>query len=142
LLDEAQSDEAVKTHALTQALDVARFAGEARIEARLVDGATRDFNLMVRRDAAQAELEVWRLVQEQAQQQAQHQAQQDRSLSADVALLYCADGKLAVTLGDAPAQTQLLQPGDTLRIDSPNRLACKIEGAGALLAISIRYAPR
>ena len=47
-------------HALTQPLDIARFAGEAAIDARLVDGATRDFNLMVRRGAATGELEVWR----------------------------------------------------------------------------------
>jgi uncharacterized protein len=32
------------------------FAGEARVECRLVAGATRDFNVMVRRDAVRAEV--------------------------------------------------------------------------------------
>jgi len=129
LLDEAQSGEAVTTHALTQACDTARFAGEAHIDARLVDGPTRDFNLMVRRDRAQGELDVWHATQQQAPG--------ERTLSADVALLYCASGAIAVALGDAEAQR--LEPGDTLRIDAPNNLSCRIEGEGALLAIRIRY---
>jgi len=133
LLDEAQSGEAVTTHALTQAFDTARFAGEAHIDARLVDGPTRDFNLMVRRDRAQGELDVWHTTQQQAPG--------ERTLSADVALLYCASGAIAVALGDAEAdsQAQRLEPGDTLRIDAPNNLSCRIKGEGALLAIRIRY---
>jgi uncharacterized protein len=129
LLDEAQSGEAVATHALAQAFDTARFAGEAHIDARLVDGPTRDFNLMVRRDRAQGELDVWHTTQQQAPG--------ERTLSADVALLYCASGAIAVALGDAEAQR--LEPGDTLHIDAPNNLSCRIEGEGALLAIRIRY---
>jgi environmental stress-induced protein Ves len=129
LLDEAQSGDAMTTHALTQPLDTARFAGEAHIDARLVDGPTRDFNLMVRRDRAQGELDVWHATQQQAQT--------EHTLSADVALLYCASGAIAVALGDAEAQR--LEPGDTLRIDAPNNLSCRIEGEGALLAIRIRY---
>ncbi|WP_036024427.1 HutD/Ves family protein [Paraburkholderia dilworthii] len=136
LLDEAQCDDTVKTHALTRPLDIARFNGEAPIDARLVDGATRDFNLMVHRESAQGELEVWRA----AGHIAPHAARHERTLSADVALLYCANGPLAVTLGNAPEQW--LQTGDALRIDTPNALPCKVEGTGALLAISIRYAAR
>lgn len=124
LLDEAGGE---KTHALTQALDMARFAGEAHIDARLVDGATRDFNLMVRRDAAQGEVEVWR-------------GAARRTLCADVVLLYCAQGAVRVAPGDA--QPLSLETGDTLRIDTPNALSCVVEGEGALLAISIRYAQR
>ncbi|WP_027213283.1 HutD/Ves family protein [Burkholderia sp. WSM2232] len=177
LLDEVQSDNAVTTHALTQPLDIVRFAGEARIDARLVEGATRDFNLMVRRGFAEGELEVWHGAQQQGQQKTRHEAQQQaqqpgRTLSADVALLYCASGAPTVALGDAaahaeacheahveacheahaqapaaspaPADTQVhaLQAGDTLRIDAPNALSCTIEGAGTLLAISIRYTQR
>ncbi len=136
LLDEAQSDHTVKTHALTRPLDIARFSGETAIDARLVDGATRDFNLMVRRDSAQGELEVWRA--------AQHETQRERTLSADVVLLYCANGPLAVTLAGAPgnAHAQWLQTGDALRIDTPTALPCNMEGTGALLAISIRYTQR
>ncbi|CAB3719112.1 Protein Ves [Paraburkholderia rhynchosiae] len=138
LLDEAQCDDTVKTHALTRPLDIARFNGEAQIDARLVDGATRDFNLMVRRESAQGELEVWRAAQHEAQHEAQHAAEHERTLSADVVLLYCAKGPLAVTLANAHAQW--LQTGDALRIDTPNALPCNMEGTGALLAISIRYA--
>ncbi|WMY06956.1 HutD/Ves family protein [Paraburkholderia phenoliruptrix] len=150
LLDEAHSDNAVKTHALTRPLDIARFAGEARIDARLVDGPTRDFNLMVRRGAARGELEVWRQtqqVQKARQMQQSTQPQSERTLSADVALLYCASGALTVTLGDAranaraDAQRHQLQTGDTLRIEAPNALSCTMEGEGALLAIRLRYTP-
>lgn len=126
LLDETDAGaQAVKTHGLTQPLDIARFAGEAQIDARLVDGATRDFNLMVRRGAAVGETEVWR--------DATH-----RTLSADVVLLFCASGSVSVTLGDE-AGTHVLEADDTLRIDTPGALSCTVKGTGALLAISIRY---
>ncbi|MFM0646623.1 HutD family protein [Paraburkholderia bryophila] len=114
----------VKTHALTQPLDIARFAGETPIDARLVDGATRDFNLMVRRGAARGEVEVWRDATQHA-------------LSADVVLLYCAEGAVSVSLGDAAAQP--LATGDTLRINAPDALHCAVQGAGALLAIRLHY---
>ncbi len=41
-------------------MDVATFAGETAIDCALVDGPTRDFNLMVRRDRARGTLEVVR----------------------------------------------------------------------------------
>jgi environmental stress-induced protein Ves len=132
VLDETGA-RAVKSHPLTRALDIARFDGEAQIDARLIDGATGDFNLMVRRDAAQGELDVWR---GQSQQRTQH------SVSADVVLLYCASGSVALAVGDAEALP--LDTGDTLRIDMQdpsNALSCALEGAGAVLAISIRYTP-
>jgi uncharacterized protein len=121
----------VRSHTLTRALDIARFDGEARIDARLIDGATRDFNLMVRRDAAQGEVDVWR---GQSQQSTQH------TLSADVVLLFCASGSVTLKPGDT--QALQLEAGDTLRIDAPTALRCALEGAGAVLAISIRYTPR
>ncbi|MFM0199958.1 HutD family protein [Paraburkholderia fungorum] len=122
---ESSGAHAVKTHALTQPLAIAQFAGEARIDARLVDGATRDFNLMVRRGAAVGETEVWR-------------GATQRTLFADVVLLFCASGSVQVALG-GDAQPRALETGDTLRIDTPNALPCVVEGTGALLAISIRY---
>ncbi len=128
LLDEKVETSTTNTLALTQPLDIAQFAGEAQIDARLVDGATRDFNLMVRRGAAVGETEVWR-------------GATQRSLSADVVLLFCASGSVSVTLG-GEVQPQVLEADDTLRIDTPNALSCVVEGAGALLAISIRYTQR
>ncbi|WCM21111.1 HutD family protein [Paraburkholderia bryophila] len=120
----AASSGVAKTHALTQPLDIARFAGETAIDARLVDGATRDFNLMVRRGAARGEVEVWRGTTQHA-------------LSADVVLLYCAEGAVSVSLGDAAAQP--LATGDTLRVNAPDALHCAVQGAGALLAIRLHY---
>jgi uncharacterized protein len=120
LLDDAEGH----THALTQPLDIARFKGEAAIDARLVDGATRDFNLMLRRGAAAGDVEVWRDATE-------------HTLTADVVLLFCAAGPVEITLGhNAPVN---LTDNDTLRIDSAKALRCVKDGAGALLAISIRY---
>ena len=127
LLDEAQGP----THKLTQPLDIARFAGETAIDARLVDGATRDFNLMVRRGAATGELDVWRSAS--GASETQHHI-----LSADVVLLYCAAGSLEVTLGDTAPVTLALD--DTLHIEAPEALTCKISGEGALLAIRLHYA--
>jgi len=131
LLDEAQGEGGTRTHALTQPLDIARFAGEAAIDARLVDGPTRDFNLMVRRGAATGELAVWR-------SDGGERSAQQHTLSADVVLLFCADGELDVTLGDAAPVA--LATHDTLRIDASQALACTVTGKGALLAIRIRYA--
>jgi hypothetical protein len=135
VLDEVDALNVVKSHTLTQALDIARFDGEAHIDARLVDGATRDFNLMVRRDEVQGEVEVWHGQSKQGTQQSTQ-----RTLSADVALLFCASGSVAATAGDTEPLS--LDAGDTLRIDMSNALPCALEGAGSVLAISIRYTQR
>jgi environmental stress-induced protein Ves len=125
MLDKAEG----RTHALTQPLAIARFKGETAIDARLVDGATRDFNLMVRRGAATGEVDVWR-----------GDAQRTLSavLSADVALLFCADGSVDITLGDAAPVS--LAVNDTLYIDEPQALRCVARGVGSVLAVGIRYA--
>jgi environmental stress-induced protein Ves len=121
LLDEAGGI----THALREPLDLARFAGETAIDARLVDGATRDFNLMVRRGAATGDVEVWRDATR-------------AQLDADVVLLFCAHGELQVATGDG-AHAITLTTNDTLRIDHAHALPCEVTGQGALLAVSIRY---
>ena len=118
-------DEAGRTHVLTQSLDVAHFAGEAAIDARLVNGATRDFNLMVRRDAARGTLEVWR-------------TNERRSMHAQTVLLYCAQGGLDVRV-DSERHVRL-EAGDTLRIDTLDAqcpLHIETRGAGALLAVAL-----
>ncbi|MEM5420875.1 HutD family protein [Paraburkholderia sp. BR14263] len=118
-------DEAGRTHVLTQPLDVAHFAGEAAIDARLVNGATRDFNLMVRRDAARGTLEVWR-------------ANERRSMHAQTVLLYCAQGGQDVRVDNE--RHVRLEAGDTLRIDTldaQRSLNIDTRGAGALLAVAL-----
>ncbi|WP_395061556.1 HutD family protein [Paraburkholderia silvatlantica] len=118
-------DEAGRTHVLAQPLDVARFAGETAIDARLVNGATRDFNLMVRRDAARGTLEVWR-------------ANERRSMQAQTVLLYCAQGAQDVRVNNERHVS--LEAGDTLRVDTlaaPCPLHIETRGAGALLAVAL-----
>ena len=124
LLDEAGS--AASTHALTQPLDVARFAGETAIAARLVDGPTRDFNLMVRRDAARGTLDVWR-------------APVTRDVTAQTVLLYCAQGSVRVRVEHREAAF-VLSTGDTLRIDAAHAaqpVNLETQGEGALLAVTL-----
>jgi environmental stress-induced protein Ves len=118
------------THALMEPLAVASFDGEAALDAQLVDGATRDFNLMVRRDVAQGDLQVWR---------AAAQPGAARVLDGDVVLLYCASGAVTVALSAGSAQASRLHAGDTLRIDAPQALHGTLAGDGAVLAVSIRY---
>ena len=95
------------------------------IDARLIDGATRDFNLMVRRGAATGDVAIWR-------------DPTHTQLDADVVLLFCAQGELHVATDNA-ANTTTLVTMDTLRIDHARALSCEVTGKGALLAISIRY---
>ncbi|QGZ63006.1 HutD/Ves family protein [Paraburkholderia acidisoli] len=131
LLHEArdESGDAEKTYALETPLDIARFRGEASISARLIDGPTRDFNLMVRREAARGTLDVWR-------------DNATRSVQAQTVLLYCAQGEQRIRV-DGELEVQLAT-GDTLRIDAPvATLASTLEtrGAGALLAIALTLIP-
>ncbi|WP_084612734.1 HutD family protein [Pseudogulbenkiania sp. MAI-1] len=110
-------------YALCQPLARAVFAGEAAIEATLPGGATRDFNLMLRRDAAQGRVEVW-------------QGAGRHVLDGDVVLLFCAQGRVELSLGgDAPLA---LEADDTLRLDAAAALDCRMAGDGSLLAVSIR----
>jgi environmental stress-induced protein Ves len=48
-----------RVHALTTPFAPFVFAGEARVAVTLVDGPTRDFNLMVRRAQTHGEIRVW-----------------------------------------------------------------------------------
>lgn len=127
------------THALSEPLSIARFDGEAAIDAQLVDGPTRDFNLMVRRDRARAELRVW-------------QGAGRHTLDADIALVLCARGALDVRVERAaqapapagasasasPVQASLATL-DTLVLDTPRALTCDVTGEGAALAVLVHY---
>ena len=75
-----------RVHSLTTPFTPFAFAGEAKVAVTLVDGPTRDFNLMVRRARAQGELQVWRTVG-------------GHSLDPAVALVYCAHGVIATADG-------------------------------------------
>lgn len=49
-----------RTHVLTVPFAPFAFPGEAKVDVALVGGATRDFNLMVRRAHGHGEVQVWR----------------------------------------------------------------------------------
>jgi uncharacterized protein len=121
------SGPAAHTLALRQPLDVARFAGETPIEARLVDGPTRDFNLMLRRGVAHGTLEVWG-------------APKAQRFTAQTVLLYCARGQVQARVDGAAPVTLLAS--DTLRIDTSQADATQpveieTQGEGAVLVIAL-----
>ena len=77
------------SHALTRVFEPYRFRGEDSIDARLVGGASVDFNVMVRRGRARAEVRIW-----------------DRAYAvrcAGEALVYCARGDFEVLSGGEAA---------------------------------------
>jgi environmental stress-induced protein Ves len=129
VLDETDASDEIgaqaRAHTLANALDVACFDGETPISARLIDGPTRDFNLMVRRDVARATFEIWR-------------DRVAREVSGETLLLYCASGAWNVRVSDA--ERVVLNAGDTLRIDTADaarHARIETQGEGALLAIAL-----
>ncbi|KIG03507.1 HutD/Ves family protein [Caballeronia concitans] len=98
-----------RVHVLDQPLAMARFAGETPIHASLLDGPTRDFNVMVRRGRARASVDIRR------------GAAREIGAGHDLTFVHCVSGSLAV---DADGTT--LGPGDTLCID---RAALRVEAA-------------
>ena len=81
-------------HQLGTPFEPYAFRGEDVIEARLVDGASRDFNVMVRRGCARGAVRLW-----------------DRAAAVQCmgeALLYCARGDFEVVSG---GETALLSAG-------------------------------
>ncbi|MCS6514314.1 HutD family protein [Burkholderia thailandensis] len=119
-------------HALRAPLDRVAFAGETEIAAELHDGPTRDFNLMVRRDAARGGVELWR-------------SGAAYPLRADTVLLFCASGAPVVDFGDGASVA--LSAFDTLRIDvcadvparapASGERRCAIRGDGVLFAVGV-----
>lgn len=91
-----------RRHALTRTLEPFAFAGESRVEVELAGGATRDFNLMVRRGRAQGAVSVLK-------------ASSPVTLPPDGVVAYVADGAAhvdGVTLarGDSWTGTGRLEP--------------------------------
>ncbi|QWT19988.1 HutD family protein [Bacillus sp. NP157] len=91
-----------REHALTTPCVPFAFPGEARVDVRLAGGATRDFNLMVRRGVATARLDVL----------------QGPGVFADIALVHIARGTAeadgaALAQGDTALDTRrlVLPPG-------------------------------
>ncbi|WP_158880532.1 HutD family protein [Rhodanobacter sp. L36] len=75
-----------RTHALVEPFEPFGFPGESRVTVRLVDGATHDFNLMVRRALTHGDVTTWR-------------GAETRIADADVVLVYCARGNMDIADG-------------------------------------------
>ncbi|MEO7053007.1 MAG: HutD family protein [Rhodanobacter sp.] len=75
-----------RKHALTTAFAPFAFPGEAKVEVALAGGATRDFNLMVRRAHLCGSLQVWR-------------GRATRAIEPSAALVFCARGEIVTADG-------------------------------------------
>ena len=106
-----------RVHPLTTPFAPFAFAGEAGVAVNLVDGPTRDFNLMVRRERARGEVLVW---------------QESGTCLADpsTVLVYCARGEIDTAEG-------ALQAGDAWRPSSTTPFTLR-HGA---LALVVRIGP-
>ncbi len=106
-----------RTHALTTPFAPFAFAGEAKVDVALASGATRDFNLMVRRGHACGSVHVWH-----------HAAGAPPDQHA--ALVYCARGKIAVN-------DTTLETGDSWL----NPFATQIRLHEGAIALMVRILP-
>ncbi len=117
------------THALTGALEPYRFRGEENLGAHLVGSPSRDFNLMVRRDAARGEIEVRRI--------SGTISTNAHAYNRTTLLLFCACGSWRVVGADGPEQ--ILRSGDSLLLeDQAGEVAIRPQHAdSALLCLRI-----
>lgn len=106
-----------RTHALTEPFAPFDFRGEAQVTVALAGGATRDFNLMVRRGRARGRVAVSR-------------QPGDVRLQAETVLLYCARGRLE--LGD-----QVLGPGDAWLRSARIPARLQLAPGGVVLAVNV-----
>lgn len=108
---------------LDQPLQRVHFSGEARVDCRLIEGPTRDFNVMVRARSIVAYI---------AASQPLH-ALAIAGPAGSQWLIYACSGAAAIT---ANADVVLLATGDGLRIDSPDQPAqFTISSSGRLLVM-------
>ncbi|MFM0322447.1 HutD/Ves family protein [Caballeronia glebae] len=109
-------------HVLDAPLAIAHFAGETPIHATLIDGPTRDFNVMVRRDRARATVAAGRTSSSLAHEH-------------DLTFLFCAQGRIDIKLADDARHT--LEAGDTLRVDRATPLNWVVRDGGSWLLVGI-----
>jgi len=84
---------------LTAAFDPHKFSGDDVVRCRLVDGPTRDFNVMTRRGLTHAAVKVWH--------------SPVRLTTPDAAIFFCARGASRIDAIE-------LQAGSALRLDRPS----------------------
>jgi len=110
------------THALTTPFAPFAFPGEAKVDVVLADGATRDFNLMIRRSHGRGEVQVWR-------------GPATRKPDPATMLVFCARGRIDTVEGslgacDAWRRSQAASDPLTLR-DGAVALVVRIESPGS-----------
>jgi len=109
-------------HELTTPFAPFAFPGEAGVEVTLADGATRDFNLMLRRDRVRGKVQVWHGPAVQAPDPA-------------IVLVFCARGLIDVAGETLHAAEAWLAPASTDRAitlhDGALALAVRVEPAAA-----------
>ncbi|BBU29273.1 hypothetical protein BTHE68_30070 [Burkholderia sp. THE68] len=111
-----------RAHTLDTSLASARFAGETPIHATLIDGPTRDFNVMVRRDRARATVDV-------------HHASCALTPAHELTFIHCARGRIDVKADDDARHT--LEAGDTLCLDRATALDCEVKKGASWLHVGI-----
>lgn len=92
------------THRLDRPYVPFAFPGEASVAVSLIDGATRDFNLMLRRGQAVGRIDAWH-------------APGRYVPGTDVALIYCARGEAATVDGVLHAGDALLTPSPGVELE-------------------------
>ena len=111
---------------LTERFQRVHFEGEANVECRLLAGATRDFNVMARRDAVRAEVVARPLVGSMVL----------FAESGVVWLAHALSGHAAARANDTSVE---LATGDTLRIEFASRDDGRvvIEGGGEIVLVKL-----
>ena len=109
-----------RTHALTEPFAPFAFRGEAQVSVTLAGGATRDFNLMVRRDRARGGIRVWR--------HGDHARLQGQTV-----MLYCARGRLEL-------DGEVLGPGDAWRRAATHPARLQLAPGSVVLAVDVQPA--
>ena len=107
-----------RTHALTAPFAPFAFPGEAKVDVALVGGATRDFNLMVRRTHLCSDVQVWR-------------GPATRAIDPTAILVFCARGEIDTAdgrLGAGDAWRPSLPAGQPITLhDEAIALVLRIE---------------
>lgn len=106
-----------RQHALTTPFEPFAFAGEAKVDVTLADGATRDFNLMVRRGHARGDVQTW-------------SGPTARVIDTTTTLLFCARGEIDTLEGR-------LNCGDAWCPISPVSHAVQLRDGAVALAVTI-----
>ncbi len=111
-------------HALVDKLTPYSFRGEAQVDAHLIDSPSRDFNLMLRRDAAHGTVEV-------------RHASGTIEANQTTLLLFCAAGSWHVSGADGESKN--LQSGDALLLEQTisDTMITSLDAQSALLCVRI-----